>query len=173
MRIRCLLHVCSDVPVQRGSIRQRTALCLGWLPVSRQRASVKMLVDRQSRTPEQGTLNLQAHRSSSGRVGVGSINANSAREPRPTRRLRASPPIGPRGTATDGGLPSRSTSCSQSIARACSGRTPAIRLTAIQGAAMPVVPAVGAGRALVIDDDAARPRGPIPAPPSVHRWFPL
>ena len=41
----------------------------------------------------------------------------------------------------------RSTSCSQSIARACSGRSPGIRLTAIQGAAMPVVPAVGAGRA--------------------------
>ena len=34
-----------------------------------------------------------------------------------------------RSTATEGGLPSRSTSCSHPIARASSGRPPAIRLT--------------------------------------------
>ena len=64
-----------------------------------------------------------------------------------------------RSTATDGGSPSRSTSCSQPIAWASSGRTPAIRLTtmwhasarpdaaapsALRAAPVPVVPAVGA-----------------------------
>ena len=37
-----------------------------------------------------------------------------------------------RSTATDAGSPSRSTSCSHPIARASSGRTPAIRLTTMQ-----------------------------------------
>jgi hypothetical protein len=72
------------------------------------------------------------------------------------------------------GSPSRSTSCSQPIARASSGRTPAIRLTTTQAcisaagrrgsfnlpaAAVPVVPAVSARRGLVVERDAAMAAG--------------
>jgi hypothetical protein len=64
MRLRCLLHVCSDVPVPRGSARQRTAVRLGRLRISRQHASVKTLVDLMNRTPERRALNLRAHWSS-------------------------------------------------------------------------------------------------------------
>lgn len=59
-----MLHVCSDVSVPRGISRPRTVFRLGRLPVSRQRATANMLVEYSNRTPEQRTLNLQAHRSS-------------------------------------------------------------------------------------------------------------
>jgi len=62
MRVACLLHVCSDVPVPHGRTRQRTALRLGRLRISPQRASVKMLVDWMNRTPEQRTLNPRVRR---------------------------------------------------------------------------------------------------------------
>src|SRR5580704_18785805 len=39
--------------------------------------------------------------------------------------------------------------------------------------AMPVVPAVGAGRTLVIEDDAAAALGTLSHAHSVHGWFPL
>jgi len=62
MRVACLLHVCSDVPVPRGRTRQRAALRLGRLRISRQRAGVKKLVDWMNRIPEQRTLNLRVRR---------------------------------------------------------------------------------------------------------------
>ena len=57
MRLPCLLHVCSDVPVLRGINRPQTVPRLGGLRVSCQNVSVKMLVECENRTPEQRTLN--------------------------------------------------------------------------------------------------------------------
>ena len=50
--------------VPRGISRPRTVFRLGVLRISRQRATANMLVECSNRTPEQRTLNLQAHRSS-------------------------------------------------------------------------------------------------------------
>ena len=49
-----------------------------------------------------------------------------------------------------------------------------LRVTRWAGAsAMPVVPAVGAGRTLVIKEDAFSVLGTLPTPWSIHQWFPL
>jgi hypothetical protein len=66
MRVPCLLHVGSDVPVPRGISRPRTVFRLGRLPVSCQRASANMLVEYSNRTPEQRTLNPRARESPPG-----------------------------------------------------------------------------------------------------------
>ena len=56
MWLPCLLHVCSDVPVLRGTCRPQTVLRLGALRVSCQRFGVKMLVDWMNRISERGLL---------------------------------------------------------------------------------------------------------------------
>jgi hypothetical protein len=92
-----------------------------------------------------------------------------------------------RSTATDAGSPSRSTSCSHPIARASSGRTPAIRLTTMQACiseagrrrsfnlAVPLqcrcYQGAGARRA-VVEGILPRSLGTLPRSGSVHRWFP-
>jgi len=67
LRVPCLLHVRSDVPVPRGSTRPQAALRLGRLRASCQHVMVKMLVDWVNRTPEQRTLNQRAEASSPSR----------------------------------------------------------------------------------------------------------
>ena len=60
----CLLHVCSYVVVKPGHARASAGKELRKLRVSRQRASVNVLVLCGNRTPEQRTLNPRARRPS-------------------------------------------------------------------------------------------------------------
>jgi hypothetical protein len=56
---------------------------------------------------------------------------------------------------------------------------PAVRPEALAEDAAPAAPplpvmlAVGAGHAFIIEDDAAPGLGPFPTPGSMHRWFPV
>ena len=79
MRLPCLLHVCSDVPVLRGISRPQTVLCLGGLRISCQRASVKILVDCVNRTPEQRTFNPRVRGSSPWRRTRSDLGFNCSR----------------------------------------------------------------------------------------------
>jgi hypothetical protein len=88
------------------------------------------------------------------------------------RRLRISPARSARSTATEGGSPSRSTSCSPADRPGLLGTHASHQAHHNVGPRQTGGTCIGAGRARVIEDDAAPPSDLFPTPWSMHRWFP-